>query len=150
MLDWTHPASGHSMSALCTTRQRTSALTGRTLPASSPSSCQHPVTRLRHMPTTATDRTLNPAFGHYITSVRSLYEPLSFLSRALVASSDYPHSTGGHSAGEVSNPCSNVPTTQCITLCTCVSIFSQKHFKGVSTPLDPKCICNELEHLVAL
>ena len=28
-------------------------------------------------------------------------------------------------AGEVSNPCSNVPTTKCITLCTCVSIFLQ-------------------------
>ena len=118
MLDQSHPASRHSMSPLCTTRQCTSALTRRTLPASDHSSRQRPVTRPRCMLTAATDRTLNPASGHYTTSVRSLCEPLSFLSRASVAPSDYPHSTG-----EVSNPCSNVPTTKCITLCTCVSIF---------------------------
>ena len=54
--------------------------------------------------TTTTDQTLEP-------NVRSLrdqspvhYETLSFLTRALVAPSDCPHSTGGHSAGEVSNP----------------------------------------------
>ena len=35
------------------------------------------------------------------------------------------------------------------TLCTCVS-FSQIFFKELTTQLDPKCICNELEHLVAL
>ena len=64
--------------------------------------------------------------------------------------SDYLHSMGGHSAGEVSNPCLNVSTTKCIILYTCVSIFSQTFSKGVSTPLDHKCICNELEHLVAL
>ena len=125
MLDRTHPMSGYSMSPLCTTRQHTSALTKRILLASGHSSHQRPVTRPRRMLTAATDRTLNPASGHYTTSVRSLCEPLSFLSRAPVAPLDYPHSTGGHSAGEVSNPCSNVPTTKCITLCTCVSIFSQ-------------------------
>ena len=125
MLDQTHPVSSHSTSPLCTTRQRTSALTGRTLPASGHSSCQRPVTRPRRVLTAATDRTLNPASDHYTTSVRSLYEPLSFLSRAPVALSDCPHSMGKHSTGEVSNPCSNVPTTKCITLCTCVSIFSQ-------------------------
>ena len=33
----------------------------------------------------------------------------------------------------------------------CVLAYFHKNiFKGVSTPLDPKCICNELEHLVAL
>ena len=73
----------------------------------------------------------------------------SFLYRAPVALSDCPHSTGEHSADEVPNPWSNVLTTKCITFCTCVSIFSNI-FKGVSTPLDHKCICNELEHLVAL
>ena len=127
MLDQTHPAFGHSMSPLCTTHQCTSALTGRTLPASGHSSHQRPVTRPRRVLTVAIDRTLNPASGHYTTSVRSLYEPLSFLSRVSVAPLDYPHSTSGHSAGEVSNPCSNVPTTKCITLCTCVSIFLQMY-----------------------
>ena len=121
----THPAFGPSMSPLCASHQRTSALTERTLPASGHSSCQHPVTRPRRVLTAATDQTLNPVSGHYTTSVRSLYEPLSFLSRAPVAPSDYPHSMAGHSTGEVSNPCSNVPTTKCITLCTCVSLFSQ-------------------------
>ena len=125
MLDRTHPASGHSMSPLCTTRQRMSALTGCTLPASGHSSCQRPVTRPRRVLTAATDRTLNPASGHHTTSVQSLYEPLSFLSRAPVAPSDCPHSTGGHFAGEVSYPCSNVITSKSITLCTCVSLFSQ-------------------------
>ena len=56
-VDRTHPASGHSMSPLCTTCQRTSALTGRTLPASGHSSRQHPVTRPRHVLTAANDRT---------------------------------------------------------------------------------------------
>ena len=121
----THPASGHSMFPLCASRQCTSAPTERTRPASGHSSHQRPVIRPRRVLTTATDRTLNPASGHYTTSVRSLCEPLSFLSRAPVAPSDCPHSMGGYYAGEVSNPCSNVPTTKCITLCTCVSIFSQ-------------------------
>ena len=125
MPDQTHPASGHSMSPLYASRQRMSALTGHTLLASSHSSCQHSVTRPRRMLTAATNQTLNLASGHCSTSVRSLCEPLSFLYRALVAQSDCPHSTGRHSAGEVSNPCSNVSTTKCITLCTCVSIFSQ-------------------------
>jgi hypothetical protein len=48
------------------------------------------------------------------------------------------------------HPCSYVPTTKCITMCTCVSIFFTTIFTSVSTPLDPKCICNELEHLVVL
>ena len=125
MLDWTHPVSDHSTFPLCASRQRTSALTRCTLPASGHSSRQRPITRPRCMLTAATDRTLNPASGHHTTSVWSLYEPLSFLSRALVAPSDCLYSTGGHSAGEVSYPCSNVLTTKCITLCTCVSLFSQ-------------------------
>ena len=39
------------------------------------------------------------------------------------------------------HPCSNVPTTKCITLCTCVSIFSQTFSRvlatQLATPLDP-------------
>ena len=37
-----------------------------------------------------------------------------------------------------------------VSPCAHVLAYFHKHFKGVSTPLDPKCICNELEHLVAL
>jgi hypothetical protein len=51
---------------------------------------------------------------------------------------------------QLRHPCSNVLTTKCITLCMYVSMFSQNIFKGVSTPLESKGICNELEHLVAL
>jgi hypothetical protein len=47
------------------------------------------------------------------------------------------------------HPCSNMPTTKGIILCTCVSIFSQT-FLRVLHSLESKCICNELEHLVAL
>ena len=43
MLDRTLPASGQMMSPLCASRQHTSALTGRTLPASSHRATQHPV-----------------------------------------------------------------------------------------------------------
>ena len=104
MLDRTHPASGHSTFPLCASRQRTSALIGRTLPVSDHSSRQRPVIRPRRVLTAATDRTLNPASGHCSISVRSLCEPLSFLYRALVAPSDCPYSTGRHSTGGVPNP----------------------------------------------
>ena len=43
MLDRTLPASGQMMSPLCALRQRTSALTGRTLPASGRRVTQRPV-----------------------------------------------------------------------------------------------------------
>ena len=89
------------------------------------------------------------------SSVRSLCEIMSFLYRALVAPSDCPHSTGGHSAGGVPNPSclgfiaklihinSNfisfviVPTPPCV----CVLAFSQSFSKGLTTqlatPLNP-------------
>jgi hypothetical protein len=55
-----------------------------------------------------TDRTLTSASGHCVTSVRSVFLDL----------------------------CSNVLTTEYITLCTCVSIFSQIFFKGYVSTLD--------------
>ena len=37
-----------------------------------------------------------------------------------------------------------------VSPCAHVLAYFHNIFKGVSTPLDHKCICNELEHLVAL
>jgi hypothetical protein len=45
---------------------------------------------------------------------------------------------------QLRHPWSNVLTTKCFTLCTCVRIFSQTFSRVLA------CICNELEHLVAL
>ena len=105
--------------------QRTSALTGRTLPASGHSSRQRPVTRPRCVLTAATDRTLNPASGHYTTSVQSLCAPLSFLSRAPVAPLDCPYSTDGHFVGGVSYPCTQ--TSQPLIKCANHQVYHLVH-----------------------
>ena len=100
MLDWTHPVSGHSTFPLCVSCQRTSALTGRTLPASGHFQRQRLVEDQNCALTAATDRTQDP-------SVWSLRDQRPVHSVKPVFSVQ--------GASGVSNPCSQVLNTMCIT-----------------------------------
>jgi hypothetical protein len=75
------------------------------------------------------------------SSVRSLSDPVSgqrstpaslqlLLTRRAGPTEASIRSLTGHSIGEVSYPCSTMPTTKCITFCTCVLAYFHKHFQG--------------------
>ena len=119
MLDRTHPALGHLAFPLCMTMSVWPDATSQHPVVSAPVSGRWPTLRFFYYYWPDASVLQRPASDH-------LQWPRSPEFRTSVAPSDYLHSMGGHSAGEVPNPCSNVPTTKCITLCTCVSIFSRK------------------------